>query len=260
MKLSIFLPVFLSLPVTGALASECLDTGVQGDGWGWDGQQSCRIDISPGECIDFDGDGWGWNGVESCLTNVQTQPGGQANVQPTGVGANNDVDFAVQPTGQTTSYTIGDDGDQNNILPSGSGRFTDNGNGSFTDTITGLTWLGVRQCITEQTWSDAIGFSNQLGAASEVCPALNDGSSAGEWRLPNINELRSIVDYSQQSPAFVAGIPFSGTWDGFPWGHYWSSTSFIAAPDQNAWIVDSSFGQVSVRAKSNLARTFAVRD
>lgn len=252
MKLFVFIPaVLLSLPVTGAIAGECVDTGVQGDGWGWDGQQSCRIDISPGECIDFDGDGWGWDGVESCLTNVQTNGTG---------GASSDEVFSVPPTGQTTSYTIGDDGDQNNLLLTGSGRFTDNGNGSFTDELTGLTWLGVRQCITEQAWSDAIGFTNQLGAASDVCPTLNDGSSAGEWRLPNINELRSIVDYSQQSPAFAAGIPFSGTWDGFPWSWYWSSTSFVADAGQFAWIVDSSFGQVNVRDKNNLSRTFAVRD
>ncbi len=42
---------------------------VDGDGWGWDGFSSCKMNHSNnsiGECLDTDGDGWGWNGVESC--------------------------------------------------------------------------------------------------------------------------------------------------------------------------------------------------
>ncbi len=49
-------------------AGECVDT--DGDGWGWDGQQSCVMQsiarAATTACIDTDGDGWGWNGVESC--------------------------------------------------------------------------------------------------------------------------------------------------------------------------------------------------
>ncbi len=37
----------------------CIDT--DGDGWGWDGTQSCKLD-----CVDTDGDGWGWDGTQSC--------------------------------------------------------------------------------------------------------------------------------------------------------------------------------------------------
>ncbi len=50
--------------------SKCIDTGVVGDGWGWDGTASCRLEItaSPGACVESGvaGDGWGWNGVASC--------------------------------------------------------------------------------------------------------------------------------------------------------------------------------------------------
>ncbi len=43
----------------------CVDTGVVGDGWGWDGARSCRLTST---CIDTGviGDGWGWNGTASC--------------------------------------------------------------------------------------------------------------------------------------------------------------------------------------------------
>ena len=63
---------------------ECIDTAPIGDGWGWDGTDSCRIlnddelgfgqcdvhynNLPIGECVDVFpvGDGWGWNGVYSC--------------------------------------------------------------------------------------------------------------------------------------------------------------------------------------------------
>lgn len=46
-------------------AGECIDD--DGDGWGWDGVMSCQIgDPVAGDCIDDDGDGWGWDGTASC--------------------------------------------------------------------------------------------------------------------------------------------------------------------------------------------------
>jgi len=247
MKFSVpLLAILLVVPFADARASECVDTGVLGDGWGWDGQQSCEIDIPAGECIDFDGDGWGWNGVDSCRTSQQA-------------AVSNDAVFEVPPTGQTISYADGDDGDRATVAVSSS-RFTDNGNGTFGDSLTGLTWLGIRQCIFDQNWSAAINYVNQLSASVSFCAELNDGSTVGEWRLPNINELQSLVDYSRHSPVFATGIPFTGTWDSFPWGRYWSSTSFIADPGANAWILNADFGQVGIQNKNAIARAFAVRD
>ncbi len=56
------------LPTGPVLANECVDT--DGDGWGWNGHESCQIDDSTANrtrrCFDEDGDGWGWNGVSSC--------------------------------------------------------------------------------------------------------------------------------------------------------------------------------------------------
>ena len=57
-----------------AFAAECID--FDGDGWGWDGTNSCFLGVrtevnqpqapGAGACLDSDGDGFGWNGVESC--------------------------------------------------------------------------------------------------------------------------------------------------------------------------------------------------
>ncbi len=65
-------------PVNAATTNlECVDS--DGDGWGWDGVQSCRVtgpDGSPvpvlTECIDTDGDGWGWDGEQSCLISARS--------------------------------------------------------------------------------------------------------------------------------------------------------------------------------------------
>ena len=63
---SIFLLSLSSVSGT-AFANECIDP--DGDGWGWNGVESCLVSSSTfaGECIDTDGDGWGWNGIESCF-------------------------------------------------------------------------------------------------------------------------------------------------------------------------------------------------
>ncbi len=66
--------VLATLGVTGpqaASAAPCVDT--DGDGWGWDGTDTCTdvADSEPQEsvrhCVDPDGDGWGWNGVDTCV-------------------------------------------------------------------------------------------------------------------------------------------------------------------------------------------------
>ena len=47
----------------------CVDN--DGDGWGWNGSASCRLEPVSSNCIDTDGDGWGWNGSSSCRVNMQ---------------------------------------------------------------------------------------------------------------------------------------------------------------------------------------------
>lgn len=52
----------------------CFDP--DGDGWGWNGVESCRVETVDEElaCFDPDGDGWGWNGVESCRVTTTVEP------------------------------------------------------------------------------------------------------------------------------------------------------------------------------------------
>lgn len=63
------------------------------------------------------------------------------------------------------------------------------------------------------------------------------------WRLPNINELESLVDCSNFEPALPAGHPFIGIKEG-----YWSSTTSMFEPDW-AWALYLNQGAVGVGQK-----------
>jgi uncharacterized protein YjdB len=133
-------------------------------------------------------------------------------------------------TGQTTSYAAGDDGALQKGVAWPNPRFTDNGNGTVTDNLTGLIWLKNANCFSTQTWSAALTSGNTL--ASGAC-GLTDGSTAGQWRLPNRKELQSLVDRSKFSPALPTGHPFTSVQSA---ATYWSSSTYSGGTSY-AWYV-----------------------
>lgn len=120
-------------------------------------------------------------------------------------------------------------------------RFTNNGDGTVTDNVTGLIWLQNANCWGTQTWATAL--TNANGLASGTC-GLSDGSTAGDWRLPNLNELHSLIDLTQAGPALPSGHPFSNVQ--LNW--YWSSTTDVNSTSV-AWFVNFSSGLVSGTSK-----------
>jgi hypothetical protein len=153
----------------------------------------------------------------------------------------------IAKTGQTTSYVGTDDGSLQEGVAWPATRFVDNGNGTVTDNLTGLIWLQKAGCFAPTTWVNALTEVNQL--ASGQC-LLNDGSSAGQWRLPNINELESLIDVSQSSPALTQNNHFSGVSDGI----YWSSTTYFGLTS-NAWAIQLSDGSYVNDSVNNVKAT-----
>ncbi len=144
----------------------------------------------------------------------------------------------VLNAGQQITYATGDDGNfKYGAVVIGS-RFTDNGNGTVTDNLTSLIWLQNANCIGAQTWANALAQAN--GLANGACGGgLTDGSAAGDWRLPNRNELKALIDYSKHSPALPAGNPFTNVQSNY----YWSSSTY--APNTAfAWGVNMNDGPV----------------
>jgi len=155
------------------------------------------------------------------------------------------IDPAIVPTGGTSgAYNT----------PAWTGvRFTDNGDGTVTDNLTALIWLKNAHCWEYQNWGEALTDANAL--ADGHC-GLTDGSSAGAWRLPNVNELHSLIDLTQSYPALPSGHPF----DGVPIsGAYWSSTSVANLSLSGAKVVHLIDGDVSNYAKANPGYVWPVR-
>jgi len=134
----------------------------------------------------------------------------------------------VAKTGQTTLYDFGDDGDLEKGVEWPNPRFNDSGNGTVVDNLTGLTWLKDANCFGTRKWNDALSDSNGLSSGS--C-GLTDGSSAGDWRLPQIKELQSLIDFGNIAPA----LPFGHSFTNVQTFYYWSSTT--SGSTGNAWYV-----------------------
>ena len=146
----------------------------------------------------------------------------------------------VPKTGQTTAYGLHDDGDLEKGIEPPVPRFTDNSNGTVSDNFTGLVWLKNANCFGAITWPEALSNCNSL--ANGVC-GLSDGSVGGNWRLPNLRELHSLVDYGASNPSLPSGHPFVAVKSGEEDGRYWTSTTYYAYP-WAAWFVEFCHGHV----------------
>jgi hypothetical protein len=113
-------------------------------------------------------------------------------------------------------------------------RYTDNGNGTVTDELTGLMWEqktddgGSGDKDITNTWLDALNYCNDL---------ILGGYS--DWRLPNPKELERIVDLSTSSPAADTTY-FPNTTDGF----YWTGTTCSGCHKFKAFAYDFSDGEL----------------
>jgi len=144
-------------------------------------------------------------------------------------------------TGQTVSYAAGDDAALAQGVPWPGTRFNDNGDGTVTDQLTGLVWLKNAACFAPASWANAVADANQL--ASGQC-GLTDGSAAGQWRLPNLIELESLIDAAASAPA-VSG-PFANVPATASGSVYWTSTPYWSgegAATGSAWAIRLSDGR-----------------
>lgn len=99
---------------------------------------------------------------------------------------------------------------------------------SVHDNLTGLLWRRDARLSEATTWQDALAGVARLGNG---------------WRLPNINELESLVDCTTYGPALPPGHPFRNVGD-----VCWSSTTSLYEPDW-AWALYVEKGAVGVGMK-----------
>jgi len=144
----------------------------------------------------------------------------------------------VPDTGQTQSYTdtFGEDSDYTCNPHS----YTDLGNGIVRDNVTGLEWQQATAPGT-YTWAQAITYCENL-----TLPA----GGYSDWRLPNRNELQTLVDYSRYNPAT--------TFPNTQASYYWSSTTYVYDTSL-AWYVGFYDGVHATYGKSSGLYVRAVR-
>jgi len=110
--------------------------------------------------------------------------------------------------------------------------FTKTGN-IVTDNTTGLQWQ-----------DDAAGNKKTQRIAIDYCEALNlDGFN--DWRLPNLNELNSLIDESTYDPSIFAAFQNTAPNP----SRYWSSTTYVGVVS-SAWSVNFSNGGYGLFIKS----------
>ncbi len=117
--------------------------------------------------------------------------------------------------------------------------YTKSGN-IVTDSVTGLQWQDDAVATTT-TWQGAI----------DRCEALTLDTYS-DWRLPNLNELTSIVDDTKSNPSIDTTV-FTNTFSNV----YWSSTTNVYS--SYAWAIPFRHGKQSFYTKTDSSYVRCVR-
>ncbi len=124
-------------------------------------------------------------------------------------------------------------------------RYTDHGNGTVSDLRTGLMWmqcvdgLSGAACASGAATTHA-SFSAALARATAVNgDAAGAGKGHNDWRVPNRNELASLVNWRCSSPA-IQRSRFPGT----PSASAWTSSPATVAGF--VWYVDFTDGNLGL--------------
>ena len=152
--------------------------------------------------------------------------------------------WMLPKTGQTREFMAADDGDLRVGRRWSKPRFMENRDGTVTDHVTGLIWTqNANKANGTTDWEQAV-----LGAG-----ACTDGGFI-DWRLPNRNELESLIDLGKYNPALPADHPFTGVQPSY----YWTSST-PANNDDQAWVVHFYLGFVTHDDKAGSHYVWYVR-
>ena len=123
-------------------------------------------------------------------------------------------------------------------------RFIDNGDGTISDTR--VLPNGKRLMWQKEGSSETMVHSS----AEKYCKDSNVGGYK-DWRLPTVEELFSLVDYTKKDPAINELFKCNSNW-------YWTSTIY-AGGSGSAWVVGFNGGYVYWSSRDDGLYVRAVR-
>jgi len=203
-------------------------------------------------------------------------------------GSQDNVESRVLKTGQTTTLDRYDEWNSNNLqddahwAEEGYGVEASNkddkrfkaelnnenqqDNGTVTDQKTGLMWVQNPKCWSfshchesPMTWEEAFNKIKALNDLPKGCTSSAEIACYTDWRLPNIKELQSLIDYGHISPALPEGYDAAFDKDTINNYYYWSSTTNLNNAFSSAWAVYMATGMVNGQSKSNPCHVWPVR-
>jgi hypothetical protein len=144
-----------------------------------------------------------------------------------------------------------------------SARFVNCGNGTWTDTVTGLIWLEDADCFAAMDYAAANAAAAAL--ADGQCN-LTDGSRPGDWRLPSREDWEVMVHPScpDSTPHLVGNGTAGGCYDANPWASdvqanwHFSSTT-LHGSTTTAFIARLNDGTVTQIGKTTINTVWPVR-
>ncbi len=198
----------------------------------WGDEDTCDWNDNPIVLPSFDPDPDPWTGVEvqpeDCSTNQSWLADGALPSE-----AHGSPDFTIEETVAGEPIVV--------------------------DQITGLEW---RRCSAGQTWSGSscAGTADLLSYADANAACGGGYGGQTDWRLADVTELASLVDYSTAYPGPVLdSVSFPGTYP----GSYWTSTEPPKSGGAVAWQVNFYNGTVDINltrdSTNNHARVRCVR-
>jgi hypothetical protein len=155
-----------------------------------------------------------------------------------------------------TCAGTGQDGEAQAGVAWPSPRFAVNADQTITDRLTGLVWS--RDGLAPGPDVCRPGTSKTLQGALDFVRCLDVNGYLGkkDWRLPNCNELATLVNRGEaDSAAWLNAQGFSSVQS----SSYWSSSTFVSAA-WNGWSVNLHDGAVTTFAKTHDINVWPVRD
>ena len=136
-------------------------------------------------------------------------------------------------------------------------RFVDNGNGTVTDTTTGLMWM---KSTPNPLLKPAVDWLTAQNMIEQM-----DFAGYTDWRMPTIEEWKTIIDTKNYFPALANPNPFQNVITHFS---YWSSSDYnlglghdcdFEGCAMHSYVVQLYYGNIDNQRKDTKAFVWPVR-